>query len=176
MPRPCRTSFRNANLRVPHKACGRSSLLIVRTFALRERRSRRRSRHRTARYRPKSRCPEIARGVRRHGRCAGQPLQSPAHTRRGRHCRPTAPGNRRRNIHWQSRVGRGLLRGRTECFRNGVGWSGLQTLQFPSNGEAIAEGALLFGPTAARRVGRTRFALLSSCRDGQLPSCCSNSL
>src|SRR5262245_189308 len=34
--------------------------LIVKTFALMERRTRRLSRHRTARYRPKSRCPETA--------------------------------------------------------------------------------------------------------------------
>ena len=68
--------------------CIRSNAAIVRTFALRERRSRRLSRHRTARYRPKSRCPETAGGVRRHRRCAGQPLRSPAHTRRGRHGRP----------------------------------------------------------------------------------------
>jgi hypothetical protein len=53
-------------------------------FVLEEQRSRRLSRHRTARYRPKSRCPETAGGVRRHGRCAGQPLRPPAHTRRGR--------------------------------------------------------------------------------------------
>jgi hypothetical protein len=32
-------------------------------------------------------------------------------------------GNRRRNIHRQSRFGRRLLRGRTGCFRNGPGWS-----------------------------------------------------
>ena len=61
-----------------------------------ERRSRPLSRHRTARDRPKSRCPETARGVRRHGRCAGQPLRSPGHALRGRHGRLTAPGNRRK--------------------------------------------------------------------------------
>jgi hypothetical protein len=55
-----------------------------------ERRSRRLSRHRTARDRSKSRCPETARGVRRHGLCAGQPLHSPGHARSGRHGRPTA--------------------------------------------------------------------------------------
>src|SRR5262249_50015095 len=97
--------------------------LIVKTFALMERRTRRLSRHRTARYRPKSRCPETAGSVRRHGRCAGQPLRSPAYTRRGRQGRPTVPGNRPRNIHRRSRFGRRLLRGRTGCFRNGPGWS-----------------------------------------------------
>src|SRR5262245_36906784 len=98
-------------------------LSLVRTFASEERRSRCLSRHRTGRYRPMSRCPETARGVRRHGRCAGQPLRSPPHTRRGRHGRPTAPDNRRRNIHWASKVGRGLWRGRTGCSHNGPGWS-----------------------------------------------------
>src|SRR5262245_25104091 len=68
--------------------------LIVKTFALMERRTRRLSRHRTARYRPKSRCPETAGSVQRHRRCAGQPLRSPAYTRRGdkaaQLCRVTA--------------------------------------------------------------------------------------
>jgi hypothetical protein len=40
-------------------------------FALEERRSRCLNRHRTARYRPKSRCPETAGGARWQERCAG---------------------------------------------------------------------------------------------------------
>jgi hypothetical protein len=85
-------------------------------------RSRRPRRFPTARDRPKSRFPATARGVRRHGRCAGQLLHLPGHARSGRHGRPTAPGNRRK-IHQQSRFGRRLLRGQTGCFRNGRGWS-----------------------------------------------------
>ena len=96
---------------------------IIRTCALMERRSRCLSRRRTARYQPKSRCPEICGDVLWHRQCAGQPLRSPAQTRRGRRGHPTAPGNRRRNIHCQSRVGPGLLRERTACFHNGPGWS-----------------------------------------------------
>src|SRR4029453_14571261 len=42
----------------------------------------------------------------------------------------------------------------------------------------LRQPTLTFGPRTAKNKesGRTRFALLSSCRDGQLPSCCSNSL
>jgi len=107
-----------------------SGRVSIRTSALEERRSRRLSRHRTARYLPKSRCPETAGGVRWHGQCAGQPPRPPVHTLRGKQRRPTAPGNRKRNIHGPSRVGRGLLRGRTACFRNGLGSFGLPRSSF----------------------------------------------
>ena len=123
MPRLCRRSFRNAALRSTYGFRRSPLYLIVRMFALEERHSRCLNRHRTARYRLKSRCPETAGGARCQERYAGQLPRLPAHPRSGRHARPTAPGNRRRNIHWQSKVGRGLLRGRTGCFHNGPGWS-----------------------------------------------------
>ena len=62
-----------------------------------DRRSKRPSRDRRARYRPKSRGPETGRTVRSHGLCAGQPPHSSGLDPRPKRGRPTELGKQQRS-------------------------------------------------------------------------------